>query len=105
VRQERAALEAAPLVMNEGNVRPRMVVNGADYHWWGQRLGYECWEDEEWIREYERDNPECRVRGKMANARVVNPWGGGSWGDGNGRNGQNGEETGRLEGDPTREAA
>lgn len=73
VRAEVAALEAAPLVTNEGNLRPRVCVSGVDFHYWGQRKGYECWEDDEFVREYERDNPECRVNPRMANARVVVP--------------------------------
>lgn len=32
------------------------------YHYWGQRLGYECWKDKEFLREYFRDNPELAVR-------------------------------------------
>jgi hypothetical protein len=31
------------------------------YHYWGQRLGYECWEDDEFVREFLRDNEMCRV--------------------------------------------
>lgn len=32
------------------------------YHYWGQRLGYECWKDKTFMREYLRDNPELAVR-------------------------------------------
>ena len=32
------------------------------YHYWGQRLGYECWKDKQFMREYLRDNPELAVR-------------------------------------------
>jgi hypothetical protein len=32
------------------------------YHYWGQRLGYECWEDDEFVREFLRDNEICRVK-------------------------------------------
>jgi len=32
------------------------------YHYWGNRLGYECWEDDEFVREFLRDNEECRVK-------------------------------------------
>jgi hypothetical protein len=32
------------------------------YHYWGQRLGYQCWRSKEFRREYGRDNPGARVR-------------------------------------------
>lgn len=32
------------------------------FHYWGQRLGYQCWEDTSFMREFLRDNPECRVK-------------------------------------------
>ena len=32
------------------------------FHYWGKRLGYECWDDHDgFVREFLRDNPECRV--------------------------------------------
>lgn len=36
------------------------------YHYWGQRLGYECWDDPQFVAEYKRDNPEARVRQRNA---------------------------------------
>lgn len=41
--------------------RPRLEVDTVAYHYWGQRLGYECWRDEGFLREFERDNPDARV--------------------------------------------
>lgn len=32
------------------------------FHYWGQRLGYHCWNDDEFMRDFLRDNPECRVK-------------------------------------------
>jgi hypothetical protein len=29
---------------------------------WGIRLGYECWEDKQFLKEFLRDNPEVAVR-------------------------------------------
>jgi hypothetical protein len=75
VRRDRAHLESAPLVTNEGNLRPKAVINGPDYHYWGQRLGYECWDDPTFVNEYLRDNPESRVNAKMAQTSILNPWG------------------------------
>lgn len=31
------------------------------YHFWGQKLGYACWNDKQFMHEFLRDNPECRV--------------------------------------------
>lgn len=40
------------------------------YHAWGQREGYDCWDDKNFVREMLRDNPECRVRSTSATPRV-----------------------------------
>lgn len=32
------------------------------FHYWGNRLGYECWEDKQFMKEFLRDNPEAAVR-------------------------------------------
>jgi hypothetical protein len=40
-------------------------------HYWGQRLGYDCWNDEEFVREYIRDNPEVAVNNRIKRT-VVN---------------------------------
>ena len=32
------------------------------HHYWGKRLGYGCWNDRKFIKEYLRDNPESRVK-------------------------------------------
>ena len=42
--------------------RLRMRVDGTAFHYWGQRVGYGCWKDEQFLKEFERDNPEARVR-------------------------------------------
>jgi hypothetical protein len=31
------------------------------YHFWGQKLGYGCWNDKAFMNEFLRDNPELRV--------------------------------------------
>lgn len=36
-------------------------IDGESYHYWGKRLGYECWRDNQFLEEYLRDNPQCRV--------------------------------------------
>ena len=46
----------------EGLGRVRMAVTPDAYHYWGRRLGYECWRDKQFLREFERDNPNVRVK-------------------------------------------
>lgn len=36
-------------------------IEATSYHYWGKRLGYDCWNDRKFIKEYLRDNPESRV--------------------------------------------
>ena len=31
------------------------------FHFWGQKLGYNCWNDSAFMKEFLRDNPELRV--------------------------------------------
>ena len=47
-----------------------MKVHSKFYHYWGQRLGYECWEDEQFVREFLRDNEECRIRSHSQKIQV-----------------------------------
>lgn len=42
--------------------RPRLEVDDYVYHIWGQKLGYHCWKDPQFLREFERDNPHARVK-------------------------------------------
>ena len=37
-------------------------IDATSYHHWGQRLGYACWNDRKFMKEYLRDNPESRVK-------------------------------------------
>lgn len=46
----------------EGIGRLRMRVDPTLYHHWGQKLGYACWRDSQFLKEVERDNPEVRVK-------------------------------------------
>jgi hypothetical protein len=45
-----------------GEGRVDMRVHPTSFHYWGQRLGYGCWDDPGFQREYKRDVPEARVR-------------------------------------------
>jgi hypothetical protein len=48
-------------------------IHPASYHFWGQRLGYECWQDAQFIREYKRDNPAAVVRTVSDRLTIVRP--------------------------------
>jgi hypothetical protein len=63
IAQRRAAAQLGQdrKAMN-GLGRVRMEVATEAYHYWGQRLGYKCWRDEAFLREFERDNEDARVR-------------------------------------------
>lgn len=72
--QEREAMAAVQKERGEryhkGDVRPTMMIPPTSYHYWGQRLGYDCWEDEQFVREFLRDNEVCRVKTRPANTVV-----------------------------------
>jgi hypothetical protein len=48
----------------DGIGRLRMRVDADSYHYWGQRLGYGCWQDKKFLDEYEKTNPYCKVNSK-----------------------------------------
>jgi hypothetical protein len=41
------------------------------YHYWGQRLGYACWRDNGFMKNFLRDNPECRVNSKAEKTTLL----------------------------------
>jgi hypothetical protein len=45
----------------DGLGRLRMEIDPYAHHYWGSRLGYGCWKDKQFLHEFERDNPACRV--------------------------------------------
>jgi len=49
------------------------AIHARFYHYWGQRLGYECWDDQQFLREFLRDNENCRVRSK--GRKILIGWG------------------------------
>ena len=36
-------------------------IDSTSYHHWGQRLGYNCWRDKQFVHEYLRDNPQAKA--------------------------------------------
>lgn len=37
-------------------------IDATAYHYWGKRLGYECWQDKKFMSEFLRDNPQSKVK-------------------------------------------
>lgn len=69
VRQDMALAEEEQLLAAQtADFRPldcgeqKMQVHPFFYHYWGRRLGYECWSDDEFVDEFIRDNESVRVR-------------------------------------------
>lgn len=64
-----AALGGRRRALPTGEVR--FSVLPTIFHHWGQRLGYECWDDDSgFVREFLRDNPECRVTSSTEKIQV-----------------------------------
>lgn len=78
VRKERLQIQQAASLAPRPDeaARPKMVVSAADYHFWGQLLGYECWDDEEFCDEYLRDNSESRLSDGTGRTTITagTPW-------------------------------
>jgi hypothetical protein len=47
-----------------------MSIQADAYHYWGQRLGYKCWRDKQFRREFARDNPAVRVHSRPGKTMV-----------------------------------
>jgi len=76
IDQKRIAKDSqADLRSVDGIGRLRMRIDPTLYHAWGQRLGYDCWRDSQFLKEVERDNPEVRVR--CGATRLQVGWSGG----------------------------
>lgn len=73
VRQKQIA-QANPIRRTvEGVGQAMMSVDPIAYHYWGGRLGYQCWRDRQFVREFLRDNPDARVRTQAKSNRIVRP--------------------------------
>jgi len=71
-RQAQIALEAGQHRSMDGLGRVRMMIDLTAYHYWGDRLGYQCWKDREFLREFERDNADVRV--KCGGTKIMLGW-------------------------------
>ena len=70
-QQSAAFTDAKAIATNNNNLsyartdglgEMRGSIPAGAYHYWGNRLGYECWGDKQFMNEYLRDNPEARVK-------------------------------------------
>lgn len=62
--KEQAAVAAASPEQSwvDGLGQVTMQITPDAYHFWGHKLGYGCWKDKAFRREFGRDNPSVRVR-------------------------------------------
>lgn len=68
-RQSLAArLQSERYTLDHGEVD--MQVDPYFFHYWGQRLGYDCWNDKQFCDEFKRDNPEVRVKSRSKKISV-----------------------------------
>jgi|TARA_B100000073_G_scaffold219937_1_gene183048 hypothetical protein len=51
-----------------GSLKAR--IDPTSYHYWGKRVGYDCWNDRKFLKEYLRDNPESRVKSVSGKTQV-----------------------------------
>ncbi len=61
------------LTDKDGGGEVEMMIHPTSYHYWGQRLGYACWEDPTFRREYRRDNEAARVVSRADRLTIVRP--------------------------------
>jgi hypothetical protein len=59
---------AAKSIEGVGELKARIPLSAV--HYWGQRLGYDCWNDETFVKEYIRDNPEVAVNNRIKRTTV-----------------------------------
>ena len=53
--------------------RLRMRITPEAYHYWGRRLGYECWNDKQFLHEFEKQNDAVRINSKGKQNMIVSP--------------------------------
>jgi hypothetical protein len=59
---------AAKSIEGVGELKARIPLSAV--HYWGQRLGYDCWNDETFVSEFIRDNPEVAVNNRIKRTTV-----------------------------------
>ncbi len=59
---------AAKSIEGVGELKARIPLSSV--HYWGQRLGYDCWNDDTFVKEFIRDNPEVAVNNRIKRTTV-----------------------------------
>lgn len=59
---------AARSLEGVGEMKARIPLSA--YHYWGQRLGYECWNDKSFMNDYIKHNPEIAVKNRIKRTQV-----------------------------------
>ena len=59
---------AASSIEGVGQLKARIPPDA--FHYWGTRLGYDCWEDKQFLNDFIRDNPEVAVRNRVKRTMV-----------------------------------
>lgn len=62
VEQAEIAREAGEQKAMDELGRVRLNIHPTIYHRLGQQYGYDCWNDAQFLRDFERDFPEARVK-------------------------------------------
>jgi len=73
LEREQKRMAAAPQVEAahvDGLGAVTMQIPPDAFHFWGQKLGYACWKDRAFRREFRRDNPGVRVKSRSRNTCV-----------------------------------
>ena len=58
----------------EGIGQHTLSVDRESFMYWGTREGFECWDDDEFLREYARDNETARVTTLKKTTVAVGDW-------------------------------
>lgn len=68
------------VVMQAGRARTRegfgqleRVISSKDFHHFGRMYGYEIWDDPEWLKEWDSDNPDGKAKqeGRSAHSNII----------------------------------
>lgn len=78
--QEVEARKQAKQLAAFGHANPAQAIEGvgqlvarippAAFHYWGTRLGYECWEDKQFMNDFLKHNPEVAVKNRVKRTMV-----------------------------------
>ena len=74
-RQRRIAAANAAIERSwmEGFGEQHLSVDAEAFFYWVRRLGKECWNDKEFIRQFKRDNPEAIVKCRKKTNSIIRP--------------------------------